>query len=315
MKFTHFYYCPFTGLGLRNGYRGDRWLINRIKIFKEYVLPSLLKQKDIILWISWRPEEKENIIVQEFWKDLNGKIPFVFTFGGLCFYDDKYDDIEAKERLLKFLQYTLPKLEVRTDYVLMTIQPSDDIYLKDNTEIIQEKFRELLKKDKSTKKAVGWRLGYIMNYNTKEIAEYMSHGWQKDEISAYHTDTIPPFFTILFSKDEFLTPIKHFNHIGPYKSHEYIADYLNYTALEGRGFIVGTHGENISTAYNHRYKGRVLEKLEAEELMKRAGILESRPLKFKMSWRLKLRKIFNLLPFRGIISNMYHRLPAKYKIL
>ena len=62
MEYKHLIYCPFTGLGLYGGFRGNRWLQNRIQIFKQFVIPSLKAQtnKDFTLWISWRPEEKNN---------------------------------------------------------------------------------------------------------------------------------------------------------------------------------------------------------------------------------------------------------------
>src|SRR3990167_5081319 len=108
------FYTPFTGLGLHSGFRGNTWLRNRIKIFEEFTLRSIMNQseKDWILWVSWRPEEKSNKLVQEFKKRLDGirDLKFVFTYGGLCFYDDKYEDGEAKKRLLYNLHRTLPKL-------------------------------------------------------------------------------------------------------------------------------------------------------------------------------------------------------------
>ena len=85
MKYKHFALIPFTGLGLHNGYRGDRWLRNRIEIFKNYTLQSILNQTDkenLVLWFAWRPEEKENQIVKNFneylWKFL--RIDYIFKF-------------------------------------------------------------------------------------------------------------------------------------------------------------------------------------------------------------------------------------------
>ncbi len=68
LKIKHLMYVPFTGLGLYNGFRGNRWLKNRIEIFKQFVIPSLLNQtdQDFILWVSWRREEKNNPIIKEF---------------------------------------------------------------------------------------------------------------------------------------------------------------------------------------------------------------------------------------------------------
>lgn len=131
---VNFKMVPFTGLGLFNGYRGDEWLKNRLEIFNEYVLPSLLNQKDFYLWICWRPEEKTNPIVREFQKTLEGinNLSVIHTFGGIPFYDDKYAEETAQERLLKTLKMSLPELKNivgDADEVTVQIQPSDDMYL------------------------------------------------------------------------------------------------------------------------------------------------------------------------------------------
>ena len=320
INFVHFYCVPFTGLGLFNGYRGDQWLRNRIKIFNEFVLPSIKAQgsRDIYLWFCWRLEEKTNPIVKDFITALEGTrdILAVHTFGGIPFYDDKYDDKTARERLMRALELSLPELKGHVGdlpYVLMTIQPSDDMYLAGSNKLVQAKFRELIEQDSSLKKAVGFEKGYIMSYNTKEIAEYATTEWTTDKISTYHTDTIPPFFTILFSGEAFLDPQKHFDWIGPYKSHEYIGDHLEYTPLEKRSFVVGCHGENISTTYNHRYKGRILPPEEAEEVMIRTGTLFTEPLMITPSTRLKVRSFVNKLPFRQQLKNIYYQLPIKLR--
>ena len=38
-KYKHLMYMPFSGLGLYNGFRGNRWLKNRIKICKLRIRP------------------------------------------------------------------------------------------------------------------------------------------------------------------------------------------------------------------------------------------------------------------------------------
>lgn len=318
-KFTHIFFVPFTGFGAFNGFRGNTWLKNRLHIFEEFVLKSILLQKDIIVWFQWRKEEKTNNLVIDFMERMKGVkgLNCVHTFSGITMWDDKYDDKTAAERLMSALKGSLPELKdiVKEDLVLLTIQPSDDMYLCDIAERTRNKFTELLSKEKNYKQAVGLKKGYIICYNTKEIAEYTTDSWCNDGISTYHTDTTPPFFTILFPRDVFLDAEKHFKHTGPYKSHEYIIDVMPYTALEGRGFIVGTHGENISTTYNHRYKGRIQNKEETEELMIKTGTLTSKPIDFKLSNRVRIRQFINKLPFREILKNIYNKLPVKLKII
>jgi hypothetical protein len=195
-KIKHFLYCPFTGLGLYNGYRGDRWLRNRIQIFKQFVLPSLLNQsnKNFVLWISWRPEERNNLIVKNFMDFLKNKLPVVHTFWGCCFYDDKYPDAEARARLTMAIHRSVGDLFDtigEAEEVYMTIQPSDDCYASYAVEAIQSFFAKY--KDRW---AVGFAKGYICNYLTKEVSEY-------------NPKTNPPFVTIRFPREVFVDPWKH----------------------------------------------------------------------------------------------------------
>ena len=180
MTFKHLLYTPFTGLGLYGGFRGNRWLRNRIKVFKQFVLPSLKAQtnQNFTVWISWRQEEKNNHIVQEFIQDLEIYYPpwaiggprIVNTFHGLCFWDDKFSDKEARDKLMTNLHDTMGELvDVvgDVDYVYMTIQSSDDCYHQSAVMGIQAVFKE------TDYQAFGFKQGYIMNYLTKEIANYI----------------------------------------------------------------------------------------------------------------------------------------------
>lgn len=243
-------YCPWTGLGLYNGFRGNRWLRNRITIFKQFVVPSLQAQtnKNFTLWCSWRPEEKKNPYVKELIKYLEGIKEFktLHTFGGVCFWDDKYPDKEAHERLVTNLHRTMVDLVDATgadgecDWVYMTIQPSDDCYHKNTVKALQEIF------ETTDFQAIGFSQGYVMNYRTKELAEW-------------NPKTNPPFFTIKFPRDIFIDPLKHLTYTGPYKSHEYVGDKLKYGQIPERGFLVGTHSDNISTVFDHPYTGAKVE--------------------------------------------------------
>jgi len=307
MKTKHLIYCPFTGLGLYNGFRGNRWLRNRIQIFKQFVVPSLFNQvnQNYILWISWRPEERSNIIVIAFMQYLNsifeeGQV--VYTFSGVCFYDDKYPDDIARERLINSIHQSMPMLLNaigECDYVLITIQPSDDIYERNAFERIQNRFE-----NKPSIEALGYTSGYICNYLNKELAEY-------------NPTTNPPFYTIKFTREVFQDPLKHINYtslkkdVGPYKigtplpSHEYVGDCLNYKIMEGRGFLVGTHSENISTVFNHPFKGNeihnyasqdsIINNLSKDLILQTFGIFNSFPLVIQSSFR---KRILRMLPFK-----------------
>lgn len=272
MKRIHLMYVPFTGLGLYGGFRGNRWLRNRIEIFKEYTCRSLLAQtnQDFILWVSWRPQEKNNPQVIELYKWCLHKFGFdgvVFTFSGLCFWDDKYPDDQARNRLVNSLHRTMSELVnyITEDEVLMTIQPSDDCYHSLFIQRINDFFD-----NNPDYNAVGYQGGYIMNYQTKEISEY-------------NPNTNPPFFTIKFPKSVFIDPYKHMKYTGPYKSHEHIPDFTKYYRYSWRGFIVGCHGENISTYYDHPFKGENID--NPSNVQDEFGLLGAPDLKFKVGWR------------------------------
>lgn len=188
---------PLLGLGLYGGHRGARWLRNRIKILKQFVVPSLQNQtsKNFTLWISVRYEDRRDGQIQELKRYFDGIKEFktVFTYSGLCFYDDKFSDDIARGRLITSLHDSIGGLldtigEV--DYVFMTIQPSDDCYHYRAVEGIQL----LIKQDNLD--AVGFSKGYIMNYLTGEVANY-------------DPTTNPPFVTIKFPRDVFCDPLKH----------------------------------------------------------------------------------------------------------
>lgn len=281
-KFIHFMYCPWTGLGMYGGFRGNRWLKNRIKVFKQFVVPSLQNQSDknFVLWCSWRREEKKNRHVQELMEYLANISEFktVHTFHGVCFWDDKYPDEVAHERLLVALHDSMGELLDPigdAENVYMTIQPSDDCYHGQAVHAIHECFKKL-----PEYQALGYSQGYMMNYRTKELAEY-------------NPSTNPPFFTIKFPKDIFIDPLKHAEYTGPYKSHEYVGDRLKYGSIPVRGFLVGTHGENISTVFNHPYRGRIIEKgPENDKILKEFGLVNIPAVHINLSLRkLILRKL------------------------
>ena len=273
----HFLYVPFTGLGLYNGFRGNRWLKNRIKIFKQFVVPSLEAQtnQNFTIWVSWRREERGNkqvLLLHEYLLNRFDKV--VFTYSGVCFWDDKYEEVEAHDRLMMSLHSTAQELVNHVgdvDDVLMTIQPSDDCYRADMVDTMQRIFKH------SDYDGAGYQEGYMMNYQTLDVV-------------TYNPETNPPFFTIRFKKEDFLDPFKHMEHTGPYKSHEYIVDCMKYKRIYKRGFLVGTHGENISTVFDHPYAGEsrgIFMKLNF-------GLKEVEPLKIKYSLR---KTIMRKLPY------------------
>lgn len=277
-KIVHFLHVPWTGLGLYGGFRGNRWLRNRIAIFKQFVVPSIEAQtsKDFVLWCAWRYEERSNEQVKELKKYLDNRgIKNVFTYSGICFWDDKYPDDVAYSRLSLAVHGSMGALleEIgQAEEVLMTIQPSDDCYHKHMVEETQQFF-----KDNKDTHVFGYKMGYVMDYTTLRLKDW-------------NPKTTPPFYTIRFPKDTFVEPLKHLQYTGPYKSHEYVKDYLPALYKEYRGFIVGTHGENISTVFDHPYTGN--EYMLKDATLNNFGLMDVMPLKIKLSVRkLLLRKL------------------------
>jgi len=293
-NFIHFMMVPFTGLGLHKGFRGNAWFKNRIEIFKNYTLKSLLNQtnKDFVLWISFRPQERRHPLVRELSNYLSSfGLRYIFTFGGLMFWDDKY----ISDSLWKRLDFTLPQLKRIVgdkSYVYETIQPSDDMYSRDAVEMIQREVSLL------GIGAVGFDEGYILNGRTHELAKY-------------NPDTNPPFYTIKFDSDTFLDPKKHYEYIKNVRSHEYVPEVFNYKVIPGRYFCVLVHGENISTTWNIPYKGKEVYSPTKDDILQGFGITKVKPLKYKLSMHLTARIIFNFFPLgkytKIYIRKVYHR--------
>lgn len=295
-KVTHFLYMPLTGLGLYGGHRGKRWLKNRIKIFKQFVLPSLLAQtnQNFILWVSVRFEDRGCPVLKQFKKDLEKHLKVVFTYAGVCFWDDKHPDEEAYQRLVNSIHGSMGDLlnvMGECDTVLMSIQPSDDCY---HSKFVEEA-QNVLTSEGSTMpdmKVYGYRKGYVMDYINRRLCEW-------------NPTTTPPFYTIKFERETFADPFKHVKYIGPYKSHEYVKDYLKaHYHPDQRGFVVGTHGENISTIFDHPFTGHEYLGDNIDRILYDFGLNMVGPLKLRLSlrkwimrklphgWQRKLRYLF-----------------------
>lgn len=291
-------YTPFTGLGMYGGFRGNRWLRNRITVFKEFVVPALLNQTDheFVHWISWREEERDNEHVKELGWWLSSNLPgykFVFTYGGVCFWDDKYNQVEARDRLFWAFKKTLPVLmdEVSDcEYVDILLQPSDDLYDSITVESIKKALN-----DQPSINAVGFTKGYLIDYTTKKVLEY-------------NPKTNPPFFCYRIPRNLFVDPGKHMNFIStktdegqypagtPYPSHEWIPNAFKLGFFDTRGFMVGTHGENISTHFNHPYGGVELNEVQRANVLDSFGIRLVPPVEIPFSLR---KSIMRKLPYRA----------------
>jgi hypothetical protein len=260
----HLVYTPFTGLG-NPGFKNDEWYKNRIEIFKENTLKSLLNQTNqfFIHWISFRPEEENNFLTKQLFSHICGiEWRSIFTFGGLCWWDDKY----RFDKLYQRLKDTLPALkEIVGDakYVYETVLASDDMYHKDVIDSIDRQpfgYKRAL---------IHWN-GYIRNIKTGQVAE-----WNPP---AGH---LPPFYTIMYPADVFLDPKKHFEYLKGFKSHEDIERLFECVRLPDRRYCVNVHGNNLSTFWEweengekhiHPYLGKEIKGKEKEKFNQDFGL-------------------------------------------
>ena len=300
MSEIHVLAVPFTGLGIP-GFRGNGWLRHRIAVFNSFVLPSLAAQtrQDFTVWCQWRPQERKNPVVADFIASLDRirGFRFVHTFHGVTLWDDKFPDATAELKLKFALANSLPELKGTVgdaEWVYLTCQPSDDMYRR-------TAFERLREVRPNARTAVAFTQGYVIDCGTLAVREY-------------DPDTLPPFSTVIFPAKTFLDPQAHYRYVGPYKSHEHVGDALRVRRLPGRMFMVGTHGGNISTVFNHPYANVGVTGRDREVVAHQFGIWNADPVVRKKGARLWGRVIVNMLPkpMHDLARLTYNRLRAKY---
>ena len=280
-RFGHLIYIPFTGVGLNGGYGGDDWFKRRIEVFKEFTLPSLLRQtsKQFIVWVSFRPQERENPLTIDLEAYLKTKgINFVMTFDGLMYFDDKFSQkpkdmamnfarllrqcwrngnckgllnssieiFKGKNKTLKSrLSRSLAKIQrifFGVDMMYVTRIDSDDMFHKEAIEEIQAETRE-------PGTALVYTKGYVYNAETREYAEW-------------NPKTNPPFHTIIFNERDFFDPWLYLKTMKGYRSHEDVPKAFKVKVLSDGKYCVVVHGKgnHISTVWNHPFKGEIVDK-------------------------------------------------------
>lgn len=246
---THIIYIPFTGVGT-NKVLSPEWLADRIEIFKSYTLKSLLNQtnREFFLWLTFRPDEKDNPLVDElaeYMSHIEG-LRFQFTFDGLMYHDDR--NPEQNEILLERMEKSLAVLlglGVDGDWFYLTRIDSDDMFHRDVVQLIQDQ--------EPFEGALTLQLGYVYNKDTGEVAEW-------------NPLTNPPFHTVMMQRETFYDPIRHRLAFGLFTSHEDIAQ-LKHKVLwrnknrRDRLYMVLTHNPSmhISTTWDHEFKGKAIE--------------------------------------------------------
>lgn len=279
----HIIAIPFTGVGLRGGYRGDVWFKHRISIFKNHTLKSLANQtnKDFVIWCWFRKEEEHNPLVMDIAYAIQAiGLPFVFTFHGLMYHDDKFSNYNLKTKVRNFLmmvrdcwaykefkslreiwhftwenknQTLLKRLtsglhivakSIGSDFewVYLTRIDSDDMFHKNAVELIQDQTPD-------SRKALVFDKGYIYNVETGQLA-------------SWEPPTNPPFHTIIFPGNIFFDSQAHLEYYKNFKSHEDIPRVFNCTTLDMNKFCVTAHGRQISTAYNSPVTKKIYHKIK-----------------------------------------------------
>lgn len=252
--FLHLLMCPFTGLGLHQGYRGDDWFKYRIGIFKQYPLRALLNQteKDFVLWVCFREQERDNPLTKEFYNDLNKTgLKFIFTFGGIPIHDDKYQN----DNLLERLKVILPQLKSVYNgekYIYETCQPSDDFYH-------QKEVEEIQKQEYKDRRILTHSRGYVFNHQTQRLAEW-------------NPVINPPFYTIMYPADVFFDAEKHFKYMRNSENHGDVVWIFDQLKMPNYRYCVLTHGKQISTTWFHPYREGMFNWNYSGHILKEFGI-------------------------------------------
>lgn len=278
MKKLHLCYIPFTGVGLRGGMRGDTWYKHRIEVFKNYTLKSLANQsnKDFVLWLSFRPEEKDNPLTQEIRESVGlAGLRAVFSYDGLMYVDDKFVDFGMKTRVRNFLRmawdmwyykewknplevwkytwenknktllnrvtHTLAglgdKVGMDYDWVYMTRLDSDDMFHREAVNLIQSQ-------EPGIKRSLCFKEGYIYNVQTGQVAEW-------------NPPTNPPFHTITFPAKVFFNPEAYLAYYNGFKTHEDAVTCFDPVYMDMHKYMVSFHGKHISTDWHSPLPKRI----------------------------------------------------------
>jgi len=249
----HIIQTVFTGR--RQGCPSEDWLKFRIEIFKNYTLKSLLNQsnRNFLHWISWRSEERDNLLVRDLSKYLkNLKYNFVFTFYGQPIWEPHSNNKNIEEKVAKSLKI-IEKFHKGEKYVYFTVLDSDDLFYKDA-------IKEIQTFEYAENGALWFSRGYVLNT-------------EDGTLSFWNPSTCPPFYTILFEAEKFFNPKSYISDmISKLKVHHDIPKVYNAIKLEGRKYLVTINGKNIASRWGQgTRKGNVNVK-EKESILKDFGL-------------------------------------------
>jgi hypothetical protein len=228
---------PITGKTPHgDGFKGQEWFDFRAGIFEKYTAKCLQKQtdKEFLVWLQFRPQEKDNPTTQRFIKALDG-LKVIVTYNSPIMMEDKatwHNDnlLERAERSLEALQGI-----IQDEWVVEVGLDSDDCVREDFVEFI--KSREM--KDRG--------------------AFYMQKGWiysTQDRLAEWNNPHSMSIYAIIYPRDIFLDAKKHFDYQQGFNSHEQIPEKFNAELLPDGMYCATAHGNNISTQWEHPYRGR-----------------------------------------------------------
>ena len=214
----------------------DRWINERIFLFKKYTLASLLNQtnKNFLHWICFRNHNPKWDELADYLKSINYN--FVFTYNGQCHWDDRSDQNPTLEkRFAKSLEALKPHIEGKK-WVYYTLLDSDDMFMKDAVELIQQQEPEM-------GKSLVFQKGYAINHQTKELADWFC--------------VSPPFYTIIYPAETFLDPKEKFLYEVGLNSHEDAVEIFRATIMPENKYSYLIHSYNKSTSWEHKFRGKI----------------------------------------------------------
>ena len=255
-KLIHLVYVPFTGLGSVD-FKGNSWFSYRADIFRDYTLKSLTNQttKDFVLWVSFRPEEKENPITKQIEQDIkNAGLKYILTFDGVMMWDDRglFHNKDLKERMEKSLSVIKGQLEP-AEYIFKTDLGSDDIFSKEALEEIQ-------KQEPKLRGALYYLNGYVLDMVNMRLAD-----WNRP--------TPCSKYTIMYPCDIFFDAEKHLEYVKGLESHEFIPKVFDAVRLPDKRYMAGVHRANISTTWENQMRGQEYGDIDKREILKNFGII------------------------------------------
>ena len=310
-RFIHLIYCPVTGVGIRP-FRGQEWYAHRLNIFRQYTLNSLLNQvnRQFIIWLSFRPEERDNPLTLELKQYLQeqGVIAFM-TFNGLCYWDDKFSG-GWKEKLMNLARVVRMAYQEKDpspihtpiDFVRMLLTNQPPIHFgwgqalralfTDKNGTLKNRLDSTLSDLRKNLDLTKFDWVYVTRIDSDDmfhqdlVSEVQAfppfpgaltcrNGYVYDantgKLAEWKPKTNPPFHTIIFPKEDFFDPARHLQYFRGFRSHEDIPTVFNSQNLKSGRYCVLIHQKHISTLWDHPFRGKEIVQ-DKEEILGNFGI-------------------------------------------